>query len=61
MTAADVINKLDEKYLARIISKYGEERMAEKIAHSIVFFRNAHGPITSTKQLADIIGTTMNE
>jgi 16S rRNA (cytosine1402-N4)-methyltransferase len=61
VTAADVVNKLGEKSLARLISKYGEERMAEKIAHGICYFRSAHGPIMTTKQLADIIGTTMSE
>jgi 16S rRNA C1402 N4-methylase RsmH len=49
------VNKLDEDSLDRIIWKYGEERLHKKIAHGIVYFRNAHGPIKTTKQLADLI------
>jgi len=55
ITARDVVNKLDEDALDRIIWKYGEERLHKKIAHGIVYFRNAHGPIETTKQLADLI------
>ncbi len=33
--------------------------MAKKIAHGIVFFRSAHGKIETTKQLADIIASTV--
>ena len=59
VTAADLVNKLDEQSLSRIIWKYGEERMHKKIAHGIVFFRSAHGKIETTQQLADIIATTI--
>ena len=55
------MNRLDENSLARIIWKYGEERLSKKIAHGIVYFRNAHGKIETTKQLADVISATVKE
>ena len=61
ITAADLVNKLDEKSLARILWKYGEEKLHQKIAHGIVFFRNAHGKIETTKQLSDIIRNIVRE
>lgn len=36
MTAADVVNGYDEDALARVISRYGEERFARRIAREIV-------------------------
>jgi len=59
ITAADLVNRLDEKSLSRIICKYGEEKMHKKIAHGIVYFRSAHGKIETTQQLADVISTTV--
>ena len=55
------VNKLDEDSLGKIIWKYGEERLYKKIAHGIVYFRNSHGPIKTTQQLADIIGTIVKQ
>ncbi len=39
VSAQDVVNKLDEESLSKIIWKYGEERLHKKIAHGIVYFR----------------------
>lgn len=61
ITAAEVVNKLDEEALAKIIWKYGEERYYKKIAHGIVYYRSQLGEIVSTKQLADIISTIVRE
>lgn len=55
MSAADVLATYSEQDLTRIISTYGEERYARKIARAIVADRE-HTPWTSTKQLADLIG-----
>ncbi|MDJ0948240.1 MAG: 16S rRNA (cytosine(1402)-N(4))-methyltransferase RsmH [Alphaproteobacteria bacterium] len=52
--ASEVVNGLEEARLARIIYVFGEERRARRIARAIVEARKA-GPITSTKQLADIV------
>lgn len=54
ITASDLVNTIKEKELADIIFKYGEERMARKIAAAIVGARK-HQPFSTTKQLAKII------
>jgi 16S rRNA (cytosine1402-N4)-methyltransferase len=53
-TAADVVNRLPEEDLARIIFDYGEERMSRRVARAIVAARDA-APIERTLQLADIV------
>ena len=53
-TAADIVNKLDERELADIIFNYGEERHSRRVAKRIVEARG-DGPITRTGQLADIV------
>jgi 16S rRNA (cytosine1402-N4)-methyltransferase len=53
-TAADLLNELTEQELANLIFEYGEERGARKIARRIVRERD-RAPITTTKQLADIV------
>ncbi len=50
-TAADIINDADVTELARIISRYGEEPMAGRIARAIVGAR----PLSSTTELASVI------
>ncbi|KAG7468333.1 hypothetical protein MATL_G00141960 [Megalops atlanticus] len=52
--AADVVNALDQQALASILSTYGEERHAKKIASAIVEARSIY-PITRTQQLASIV------
>lgn len=53
-TAADLANELPEHELERIISEYGEERWAKRIASFIVKER-AESPIVTTFRLVDII------
>lgn len=53
-SAADVVNKTDERDLARIISTLGEEKFARKVARAIGEARKA-APIETTGALADII------
>ncbi len=53
-SAADLVNSLPEDELADIIYNYGEERQSRRIAKRIVL-RRRENPITTTKQLADII------
>jgi len=53
-TAADIINETDEKALADLIYKFGEDRASRRIARFIVSHRKAE-PITTTGQLAAII------
>jgi 16S rRNA (cytosine1402-N4)-methyltransferase len=51
LSAADLVNSFSEEDLADIIFRYGEDRLARRIARSIVGNR----PFESTKQLADLI------
>jgi 16S rRNA (cytosine1402-N4)-methyltransferase len=50
-TAATVVNEYDEAELARVLSEYGDERFATRIAHAIVAAR----PISTTGELAAIV------
>lgn len=53
-SAADLVNELGEEDLANLIFRYGEERLSRRIAAKIVDER-VHTPITTTKELADLI------
>jgi 16S rRNA (cytosine1402-N4)-methyltransferase len=53
-SAADLVNTLKETQLETIISEFGEERFARRIAAAIVMQRS-RARITTTKSLADII------
>jgi len=51
ISAADVVNGADERTLAQIIARYGEEKNARRIARAIIAAR----PIAGTAQLAKIV------
>ncbi len=53
-SAEDIVNQWPEEQLAEIITDYGEERFARRIAKAIVY-RRAENRIVTTKQLADIV------
>lgn len=53
-TAYDVVNRYDVKELREIITKYGEERWAARIAEFIVKARKEK-PLQTTAELVDII------
>ncbi|MCU0571393.1 MAG: 16S rRNA (cytosine(1402)-N(4))-methyltransferase RsmH [Syntrophobacteraceae bacterium] len=53
-TAADLVNRLPEKELARMITELGEERWARRIAHAIVTQRKSI-PFQRTLQLAELV------
>jgi 16S rRNA (cytosine1402-N4)-methyltransferase len=53
-TAHQIVNSYPEPHLAEIISKYGEERLAKKIANYIVRARS-QTPIEKTTELAEIV------
>lgn len=53
-TAAQLVNELSAEELKRIISSYGEERWAARIAQFIVRSR-VDEPISTTTQLVDVI------
>lgn len=54
LTAADIVNKTDEKSLADLIYRYGQDRASRRIARFIVRQRQIE-PITTTGRLADIV------
>jgi len=57
-TAADIVNKADEKSLADLIYKFGEDKGSRRIARFIVRHRRGR-PISTTGQLAAIVCKAM--
>lgn len=58
LDAAYVVNTYDENQLRKIISDYGEEKFASRIASAIVK-RRAQAPIATTAELAETIKNAM--
>jgi 16S rRNA (cytosine1402-N4)-methyltransferase len=58
-TAAELLERLSEFQIAKIIYEYGEERFSRKIARKIVEKRENGEPIKTTKQLADLVAKTI--
>ncbi|MBA2702760.1 MAG: 16S rRNA (cytosine(1402)-N(4))-methyltransferase RsmH [Blastocatellia bacterium] len=54
-TAAELLLRLSEEEIARIIFEYGEERNSRRIAKWIVEHREQGTPISTTKALADLV------
>jgi 16S rRNA (cytosine1402-N4)-methyltransferase len=54
LTAADVVNDYPVERLTTILSRYGEERFARRIAEAIVRER-ARAPFTSSARLAELV------
>ncbi|PWT90131.1 MAG: 16S rRNA (cytosine(1402)-N(4))-methyltransferase [Blastocatellia bacterium] len=54
-TAADLLLRLSETEIANIIFEFGEERHSRRIARRIVERREQGSPITTTKELTDLI------
>ncbi len=54
VTAADLVNRLPEKDLARILEEHGEERYARRITRGIVR-RRAQSPVLTTLALVEAI------
>ncbi len=59
ISASDIVNKMEEKELADLIYKYGEERKSRQIAAKIIAYR-LNKPIETTKELAEIIYTVIH-
>lgn len=53
--AADLVNRLPEAELANLFWRFGEERYSRRIARAVVAAR----PLTSTRQLADVVSRTV--
>jgi 16S rRNA (cytosine1402-N4)-methyltransferase len=54
VTAAHLVNSLDAGELARILFRYGEEKLSRQVARAIAREREAE-PITTTSRLAEIV------
>ena len=54
-TAADLLARLPQEEIARIIFEYGEERNSRRIARRIVDKREQGEPIRTTKELAELV------
>lgn len=54
-TVAELLKRLPEEEIARIIFEYGEERRSRRIARWIVERRERGEPIETTKELADLV------
>jgi 16S rRNA (cytosine1402-N4)-methyltransferase len=54
LTAAEILNSYDEAALTDILRRYGEERLARRIAKHIVR-RRARTPFVSTAELVEVI------
>ena len=54
-TAAELLLRLPEEGIARILFEYGEERNSRRIAKWIVEKREQGKPVTTTKELADLV------
>ena len=57
-TAADLVNSLDQRELAEILFRFGEEKFARQIAFRIVRQREKD-PITSATRLANIVASAV--
>jgi 16S rRNA (cytosine1402-N4)-methyltransferase len=59
-TAADIVNGFEEKSLADLIFRFGEDRASRRIARFIVQHRKSQ-PITTTGQLAAIVARALGQ
>ena len=59
-TAADIVNKEDEKSLADLIYNFGQDRASRRIARFIVQHRKSQ-PIATTGQLAAIVSKALGQ
>jgi len=54
-TAAELLQRLTQDEIANIIYGYGEERFSRRIARRIVERRDTGNPVSTTKELAEIV------
>ena len=54
LTAAEMLDQVDESELADVIHRFGEDRHARRIARVLVATRN-RVPVNTTAQLADVV------
>jgi 16S rRNA (cytosine1402-N4)-methyltransferase len=54
-TAADFLDRADERQIAEVIRDYGEERFAVPIAKALVARRQLGNPVRTTRQLSEVV------
>lgn len=54
-TAAELLATLAEEDIANVIYRFGEERFSRRIARRIVERREAGNPVSTTKELAELV------
>ncbi len=59
-TAAQWLADADEQQIREVIRNYGEERFAKQIAAAVAAAR-ARGPVTTTRQLAEIVASAVRK
>ncbi len=59
VTAAELLKKIKQKELEKILKEYGEEKFARRISTAIIKERDEVGSIETTKQLAKIVADHM--
>ena len=59
--ASDIVNSFEERDLADIIFRYGEEQKSRKIARAVCSWRRERGDITRTEELAAIVRGVVRE
>jgi 16S rRNA (cytosine1402-N4)-methyltransferase len=57
-TAAQWLARAEEQEIGEVIKRHGEERFAKQVAKAIVAARQG-GPLTRTRQLADLVGAAV--
>jgi len=59
ITEDEVLKKIEQKELEKILKEYGEEKFARRISTAIIKERDEVGSIETTKQLAKIVADHM--
>ena len=54
-TAADFLQRADERQIAEVIRDYGEERFAVSIAKALVARREGGQPVRTTRELSEVV------
>ncbi|TCD48186.1 16S rRNA (cytosine(1402)-N(4))-methyltransferase RsmH [Chlorobium sp. N1] len=60
LSAEDLLRDLDERELASIMFRYGEEPRSRAIARAVVAAREKQGPLQTTKELAEVVRSVVH-
>lgn len=60
-TAAEVLDRITETDLVRILKTYGEEKCAKKVARAIIDARYTFRSLKTTEELAQLVESVINE